>query len=573
MDSELGDHTPVYGWVTRQQWDPSVGAKDRYITSFWISLLDVTGDYGETKGEKIYGVAQHLVYEAFFSFLVGTFAAMAMAGQFSGRLKGEKLQRVGAYLQQQRVPMVARRRITEYYDHMFVHKPAFAEKDLLNEIPEALRSTLAHKVTLNFIKSYGFFSDFRDAVILPLCNSVRRVPAKKCDIIISRGSTAREMYLILHGCVDVYDNYAAASHHSSQYDVYDHDPNSLGLIQDGHFFGQAELMRTVTHAGASLEGPSSDLLRRRRTVVAKQECDLAVFPYDVMRTLMAEHPLFRKRLRTLDAALTAKKKTSAGACRADKRNIMVLVTGWRSLEEWQTTLQELLPSLASRGASVAIGVGIEGHHNGLPAALGDLACISGVHVRWAGRSRQRWMVTETPAQCAHEATTEDAADATNALLEASAASVAKTERLTGHRKWDTVILLSNNTGPGFTTMTDVLTDDVTCWDTKCPTYFTSSLQTLVKHAVARDGGNARGFDELRERHQIVCVGSHTQSWLPWLTKKFAAAMPSSNARKTTLNTIAVARGGQTTSKSRVVSTVNFVLYGAKRSLHGHVLSA
>ena len=665
-DSELSDHTPVYGWVTRQRWGPGVTEKDRYITSFWISLLDVTENYGETTGEKIYGLAQHLIYEGFFGFLVGTFATIVMAGRVSDQLKEEKSQKVREYLKLQKVPMSMRKRMTEYYDHMFEHKAAFSEEEILNELPEGLRVSLVRQVTNNFIKTYGFFSDFNDAVVLQLSLSLRRMPAKEGDIIISKGTTAREMYFILHGCVDTYLHYVEENSELNKW---------LCMVQDSQFFGEAELMNTC---GTEGDQSYQQKLVRRRTIVAKQECDIGVFPYDVMRTLMAEHPLLMKRMRTLSEARQSREqhhmnmqittlgvsnsnllstspkgkkgppieeyaglqnspprrqdhaqdrsdraaqaldavakpvanpttrsgKPLSARARAAKsktartrdqqilaapstagpghpgadgapfgyalqgRTILVLATGWRSLKNWQTTLQELLPPLAARGASIVVGVGTEGHHvqKGFPAS-GEFRSIPGVRVVWAEQNRQHWVVTDAPAKCKHEATAEDAANASNALLTASIASVAKDQRLTKQHERDTVILLTNDPGPGFAPMIDVLTDDVSQWDTACPSYFSSSLQTVVKHAVVHD--NSRG--SLDERHQIVCIGSHTQSWLPWLTEKFAAAMPPANVRKTTLNTIAC--GDQTASKSRVASTLAFVLQDAGRSLHGHVLSA
>ena len=42
---------------------------------------------GMTQSERIYGLFQHLIYEAFFGFLVGTFATIVMAGRVSEQMK------------------------------------------------------------------------------------------------------------------------------------------------------------------------------------------------------------------------------------------------------------------------------------------------------------------------------------------------------------------------------------------------------------------------------------------------------------------------------------------------------
>eukprot|EP01048_Picozoa_sp_COSAG05_P006639 COSAG05_NODE_440_length_9809_cov_10.743769_8_plen_118_part_00 len=62
----LTDGSVVKGWVAREGWSELVSDETRYVASYFYSLTDFVSEIGMTQGERIYGVCQHLVYEAFF---------------------------------------------------------------------------------------------------------------------------------------------------------------------------------------------------------------------------------------------------------------------------------------------------------------------------------------------------------------------------------------------------------------------------------------------------------------------------------------------------------------------------
>ena len=62
----LTDGSVVKGWVAREGWSELVSDETRYVASYFYSLTDFVSEIGMTQGERMYGVFQHLVYEAFF---------------------------------------------------------------------------------------------------------------------------------------------------------------------------------------------------------------------------------------------------------------------------------------------------------------------------------------------------------------------------------------------------------------------------------------------------------------------------------------------------------------------------
>jgi hypothetical protein len=53
----------------------------------------------------MYALFQHLVYEAFFGYLIGTMATIVMAGRVSEQMKAEKLQAVRDVTRMSKVPL------------------------------------------------------------------------------------------------------------------------------------------------------------------------------------------------------------------------------------------------------------------------------------------------------------------------------------------------------------------------------------------------------------------------------------------------------------------------------------
>ena len=84
----------------------------------------------------MYALFQHLVYEAFFGFLVGTFATIVMSSQFSEQMKQEKIQAVREVAKRAALTISDRKRLHSYYDTMYKHTTVFDEEQLLNEMPE-----------------------------------------------------------------------------------------------------------------------------------------------------------------------------------------------------------------------------------------------------------------------------------------------------------------------------------------------------------------------------------------------------------------------------------------------------
>ena len=61
---------------------------------------------------------------------------------------------------------------------MYKHRTIFDEEQLLDELPENMRLDITQRVVRNFIRTYGFFSSFKESVILPLSLSLRRTRIK-----------------------------------------------------------------------------------------------------------------------------------------------------------------------------------------------------------------------------------------------------------------------------------------------------------------------------------------------------------------------------------------------------------
>jgi Ca2+-binding EF-hand superfamily protein len=161
-DQVLRDGQIIRGWVAKEGWGPPVTKYTRYVAAYYYALTDFAVEIGQTNLERIYGLFQHLVYETFFGFLVGTFATIVMSGRVSEQLKQQKLQAVREFARIQKVPMKGRKQIRSFYDIMYRHNTVFNEAELLNDLPECVRRTLTHTIHRNFCVDFSFFRGFQE---------------------------------------------------------------------------------------------------------------------------------------------------------------------------------------------------------------------------------------------------------------------------------------------------------------------------------------------------------------------------------------------------------------------------
>ena len=112
----------------------------KYITSFVYSLTDFVSEISYTQQEKVYALAQHLVYEAFFGYLIGTMATIVMAGRVAEQMKDEKINAVRDVMRMSKVPVQVRRVIRDYYDMMYKHKTVRAPTTLITSDGDAMHS-------------------------------------------------------------------------------------------------------------------------------------------------------------------------------------------------------------------------------------------------------------------------------------------------------------------------------------------------------------------------------------------------------------------------------------------------
>ena len=136
--------TRVPGWVEREQWPEGTHLSSKYTTAFFVCVTNFSPEIAlfGTDLEKVYSSAITIIYEALIGYMVGTFASMTLEGRAGHGKYRQKIQDLQEFALNHHVNVKIRKKIRTYLDHVYLHKTAFDEQSLLDELPEMIWTSL-----------------------------------------------------------------------------------------------------------------------------------------------------------------------------------------------------------------------------------------------------------------------------------------------------------------------------------------------------------------------------------------------------------------------------------------------
>jgi len=272
---ENGNPTPsriVKGWANEKHYSRHISPSQRYTEALYQSLTNVAPDYALTDTEKLYIIFQHVMYESFFGFLVGTFASIVASASLADQKKQEKLSEIKAFSTMHKVPATTRRKIHRFYDYMFSYRTALDENEILAELPETLRFEATSEMVKTLQDQIPFFKGFQKECVVKLALGAKRLQAHRNDVIACEGAVATELYFVIAGAVKSYIHYA------TPFEV----PINTFVI--GQFFGELTYLTNDN--------------TRRFTVVAENVSELIFFPFKTLEDVEVSDPEFKQRLQS-----------------------------------------------------------------------------------------------------------------------------------------------------------------------------------------------------------------------------------------------------------------------------------
>lgn len=187
------------------------GTGSLYLASFYwgIVVLSTTG-YGDIVPASVEGMLvamlAMLVGAAMFAFVVGGMLSLVMQVDPVARARREERTALDGYLDEQEAPRALHRITRRAFEHVQFRRSAFAEAQLLGEMPDTLRTEAAQFAFRDVTATVPLFAVAEAAfpgimaVIGPMLSFVR---VEEGDRVFVAGRTADTVYFVQHGVMEV----------------------------------------------------------------------------------------------------------------------------------------------------------------------------------------------------------------------------------------------------------------------------------------------------------------------------------------------------------------------------------
>jgi voltage-gated potassium channel len=252
----------------------------QYILVLYVILMsvgDADGPLGpQTPAEKMTIFITMVLSKVFLAFV---YAEAVTLISFSHELYTHHLQRVtvvSGWMNHLKLPLALRERVDKYYDMLWLKLKGFHDSEIMNDLPESLRTDIASVLFASFTSS-DLLSSCDQGALLAIIRRCKVNMACAGETIIAEGELGLEMFFILEGSVEVVASGGVV----------------LGVLEEGQPFGEMALLSAVPTL-------------RMANVVAKTDVSLAVLSLEDFRLVMDSYPEFQSlmlektRIRLLD---------------------------------------------------------------------------------------------------------------------------------------------------------------------------------------------------------------------------------------------------------------------------------
>jgi len=204
----------------------------RYLQSiYWVIETLTTIGYGETTPvtnvQRIFALCVMLCGVAVYGYVIGNVASMLAKRDPAKAQYFENLDQLNAFIKYRRLPPETRRRVQDYYAHIWQERLGFDESQFLGTLPSGLRREVEMHLKQQILRRIPIFAalpaDFVEAVALSLRPDIY-VPGEH---ICRAGEEGDRMYFLIKGALEVVKA----------------DGQVIGTLQDGDFFGEIALFK------------------------------------------------------------------------------------------------------------------------------------------------------------------------------------------------------------------------------------------------------------------------------------------------------------------------------------------
>uniref|UniRef100_A0AAY4BLN7 Cyclic nucleotide-binding domain-containing protein n=1 Tax=Denticeps clupeoides TaxID=299321 RepID=A0AAY4BLN7_9TELE len=222
----------IDAWVYPNVSDPDFGSTRRqYFYCFWFSSLILTtiGDTPEPAlvEEYLFMVADMLIAVLVFASVVGNVGNVITNLQSRDDVFFPNHELVKSYLRSRRISKDLRKRVDSWYQHLHINKKITRENEILQLLPDTLRTEIAVSVHLPILSKVTIFQNCETSLLEELVVKLTPQVYSPGEYVCRKGDVGHEMYIIKDGKLAV---------------VADDGVTQFAVLGEGTFFGEISIL-------------------------------------------------------------------------------------------------------------------------------------------------------------------------------------------------------------------------------------------------------------------------------------------------------------------------------------------
>lgn len=264
-------HWTACGWLWLDGIPARVTRIDTYVEAlYWTITTLTTVGYGDitpaSTPQRIYTMLVMIAGVGSYGYLIANMASFLANLDTVRAEQAHKLDEVSSFLRYRDIPPELRRRVMDYYGHLWESDSGPNERQLLDELPEPLRTDMALVMHRTLLRNVPLFRDAQTALLKEIVLLLRPELVPPGTTFIHEGEAGDCMYFISSGTVEVVSADGQRVH---------------ATLEDGDYVGELALV---------LDRPRSASVRTRGY------CDLYVLTRRDFERVLAAHPEFRTHI-------------------------------------------------------------------------------------------------------------------------------------------------------------------------------------------------------------------------------------------------------------------------------------
>ncbi|MEE6250540.1 MAG: cyclic nucleotide-gated ion channel [Bdellovibrionota bacterium] len=240
-------HILSLGWFLIEGFSNSPDLLTSYNKSiYWTITTLTTIGYGDITPQsnwgRVYTMLVMLMGVAVYGAVIAKVSSFLIQKDKRSEVAKEKLESLKSFMKHYEIPLSVQSEIKDYYTHLLGKQANEFEQQILNELPSGLKKQVLLHIKKMPLKRIELFKNCSEECLNEVCAKLEQVFFEPNRHIIRAGQMGAEMFLLDHGCVEIFIN-----------------EQSIVKLEKGQCFGEMALLGEQTRTADVISSSYCDL--------------------------------------------------------------------------------------------------------------------------------------------------------------------------------------------------------------------------------------------------------------------------------------------------------------------------